>query len=374
MQSSSELRKVLTGIIVFIIGGFSITILSMLFLSKMFILAVTICAIGMFFSLLGLVILVINISRCGTQSAKKVAEYIFLNGDCTTVEIAKELNIEVKNINKIIAAFSICNKYPKEIQFKLRNYKASLIPNSRTIKISKLCNQESSVNNSKKTKAKLVIDKKMYDIEMKKYGFVLSEKIVLSEYAVGNDVTLYIDEQNSKLAVALRGFQFPLSFDYSDVLSYELYEDGQSRITGNAGKSLIGLGMFGVGGAVVGSAFGRDIIEKCNSLVIIISLNDLSLPQVRLDMTSQSTTKASTEYKSSLMKAKHACAVLELIINKNKSRVLENCPNEKEIASDGKDSLVCPEERLLKIQSIYDKGLITKAEYDEKRREIITNL
>ena len=74
---------------------------------------------------------------------------------------------------------------------------------------------------------------------------------------------LLVDNANKKF-VLQKGKSFSKAYNFSDLINYEVYENGLSKVKGTAGKALIGGAFFGLGGLIVGSSMSKNIKEKCN--------------------------------------------------------------------------------------------------------------
>lgn len=110
------------------------------------------------------------------------------------------------------------------------------------------------------------------------------DKELFSKFKATNSVTkkFYMDENNKLWYSPLEnsGKKPPLMHSFSDVIDYELLEDGTSIIKGGLGSAIVGGALFGGVGALVGAAVGgkkqKEIIE---SMKISITLNDTLRPK-----------------------------------------------------------------------------------------------
>lgn len=108
--------------------------------------------------------------------------------------------------------------------------------------------------------------------------FVVSKTISVAASDVGA-TKLLIDNEH-KLFIYQQGDSLSKSYRFSDLINYEVYENGQIKVKGRAGSALIGGAFFGLTGLIVGSSMGRKIEDKCNQLKLMIRLNDLDCPQI----------------------------------------------------------------------------------------------
>ena len=90
-----------------------------------------------------------------------------------------------------------------------------------------------------------------------------------------------IDDNSKKWIINNKGLfsknVVPKIFNYSDIVDFELLEDGESIAKGGLGRAVVGGVLFGGIGAVVGGITGKKKSKPvCNSLKIKITLNDIN--------------------------------------------------------------------------------------------------
>lgn len=102
---------------------------------------------------------------------------------------------------------------------------------------------------------------------------------------------------------------------YSDLINFNLFEDGEQQIQGKGMMAAGGALLFGVAGAVVGSvAGGSKIKNKCSELSVRIQINDLQNPLLSIT-TLTNTNKNSIYYKLAKQTADEIIATLTYIEN-----------------------------------------------------------
>ena len=155
------------------------------------------------------------------------------------------------------------------------------------------------------------------------------------------------------------------TYNFSDVINYEVYENGKSKVKGAAGRALIGGVFFGLAGAIIGGSASRKIDEKCTELKLIIRLNDLYNSQLIITYVStNSWSKNSIVYKSYISNLQEVCSILEYMMN-NKT-IEENIPlDTKEIITKSK------KDELSELKELLDSGLISQGDYDKKKNQIL---
>ena len=101
--------------------------------------------------------------------------------------------------------------------------------------------------------------------------------------------------------------------------------------------------------------------NKCNSLNIMVYLNDANRPYINIPILTIETDKTSALYKNSVLLAQEICSVLEFAINqKTLQSYSDNSNNEK-----------TNKEQLQELKEIFEEGLITQEEYEAKKKQIL---
>lgn len=146
---------------------------------------------------------------------------------------------------------------------------------------------------------------------------------------------------------------------YSDILSYELLEDGGSVTSGGLARAVAGNSLFGGKGAVVGAVTGKKKTKPvCTDLRVKIVLANHEVPAHYLVLIGHKTSKDSFSYRSDFKSAQDICAKLEGILRENQT------------ASQGLSvSAVADDLRTLK--GLLDDGVISQAEFDAKKSQLL---
>ena len=153
----------------------------------------------------------------------------------------------------------------------------------------------------------------------------------------------------------------PIVYAFSDIIGYELIEDGNSIVKGTIGRALIGGALFGGVGAIVGSNTGKKKSKAtCTKLQIKITLNNMAFPNVFISLISTETSKASALYQSAFRTAQDILSILQIICENNQSHKLST--------SQPYDS---PTDEIIKYKQLYDQGIITQDEFDAKKKELL---
>lgn len=145
------------------------------------------------------------------------------------------------------------------------------------------------------------------DLESK--GFVISKQV----FAPGNIASLLVDNINNKWAIISPRTSRVDILDYSDLIEYELLEDGESLVKGRVGSAIVGGMLFGGIGALAGASRKKKIKSICNSMSVRIIVNNLDNPQYVIPIISSPTKTDSIIYQSAMSIAQEFTSLLALI-------------------------------------------------------------
>lgn len=181
-----------------------------------------------------------------------------------------------------------------------------------------------------------------------------------------SETKLLIDNQNKKF-IYQRGKIHSKTYSFSDLINYEVYENGKSQVQGRAGSALIGGAFFGLGGLIVGSSMSRNVNEKCNQLKLIIRLNDFDCPEIVITyVNTVDLNKSSWTYKNMKNNIQTVCSMLEYMLNE---KTLEQSSAGKQ---EEKNSVnASSKEQLQELKEMLDDGLITQEDYEKKKKKIL---
>lgn len=151
-------------------------------------------------------------------------------------------------------------------------------------------------------------------------------------------------------------------FDYSQIVDFELLEDGVSIAKGGLGHAIAGGIAFGGVGAIVGGVVGHKAKEYCEALKVAISLNDVITPVVNIDFIDKKTLLTDKRYITVLDQARKLISELQVSVNK----VHDN----DDIAVSSSPSVSAADE-IKKFKELLDIGAITEEEYEEKKKQLL---
>ena len=152
-------------------------------------------------------------------------------------------------------------------------------------------------------------------------------------------------------------------YKYRDIIGYELIENNGSVTKGGFGGAVVGGVLFGGFGAVTGSVLGKKNQSMCNNMSVRITVNDSSNPMVNIPLIVQPTKTNSTLYQSVQTTAKIIISQLQYICAQNES--------EKQVENNVPIGTVSTADEILKFKSLLDLGIITQAEFDRKKKELL---
>ena len=146
-------------------------------------------------------------------------------------------------------------------------------------------------------------------------------------------------------------------YNFTDINSFELIENGSSISRGGVGRALLGGILLGGIGAIVGGITAKRKNESiCESLRLMINLNDFNKPIIFINFIYTPILKNSQEYLNLLNHAQECLAYLHIMCNK----VPQN-QNESFYAAD----------EILKYKKLLDEGAITNDEYESKKKQLL---
>ena len=196
-------------------------------------------------------------------------------------------------------------------------------------------------------------------------NFVLSKIIMI--FGKGRTTKkLLIDDKNKKFIYQVKS-TFSKTYNFSDIINYEVYENGRREVEGTAGSALIGGAFFGLGGMIVGSNVGRSINEMCSQLELIIGINDSANTQLNIAFINGGNINKSTSIYKEARKSLHAvCSELEFVLN---ARKLEDAVTT--FAGAFSKTPTSSKEKLQELKEMLDDGLISQEDYEQKKRQIL---
>lgn len=193
--------------------------------------------------------------------------------------------------------------------------------------------------------------------DIEKNGFVVSKKINDTE----NNYALLVDDNNKKWAIVNAKTSTFKIFEYSELVEYEIFEDGDSVVKGRVGSTIVGGALFGGLGALAGASRSKKVKKTCKSMQVRIIVNDIKLPQYNITLVKTETKKDSFIYKAAQTKAQEFASVLAIIKS--------NAEDMLNLKADG--SSISPAEEIKKYKTLMDEGIITQEEFNAKKMQLL---
>lgn len=193
----------------------------------------------------------------------------------------------------------------------------------------------------------------------------------LSEFTVTKRVGTLIEfDEEKRLWIIPDGFRGskkkPRIYSFDDIVEYELLEDGNTITKGGLGRAVVGGVLFGGVGAIVGGVTGgKKSNSVVNSLKIKITINDFQTPAIFINLITTKTKSSSSVYKMAYEQAQQILSVFAIIQKQNES--VQNDINNTE----SNNLTFSAADEILKFKSLLDQGIITKEEFDEKKKQLL---
>ena len=197
---------------------------------------------------------------------------------------------------------------------------------------------------------------------------------------VGNngDTGLAVDEERKKICLLkneVSGINLKI-ISYRDVLSSEIFVDGETvtrtaRGSQIGGALLGGLALGGVG-AIIGGLSGKTrSSEKVKRVDLRITVNDTKSPLHDINFMDTEGKKDGFVYKAAMDQARHWHGLIAVLIKYADSQdVSENDHSLNESAEVSSQRSIADE--LLKLSDLRDKGLLTDSEFIDQKQKLLS--
>ena len=150
-------------------------------------------------------------------------------------------------------------------------------------------------------------------------------------------------------------------FDYSNLLDYELLEDGESITKGGIGRAAAGGLLFGGVGAIVGGVTGKKKTKSvCDSMKIRITLKNSFTDTAYIYLIIFQTKTDSSKYHIAQSTAQSCISALEIILDEVKSNSVNTATAQNS-----------PADEIMKYKQLLDAGAITQEEFEAKKKQLL---
>lgn len=152
-------------------------------------------------------------------------------------------------------------------------------------------------------------------------------------------------------------------YNYSDIIDFELLEDGETITKGGLGSALVGGALFGGVGAVVGGVTGgKKSKGVCSSLKIKITINDILEPAVYLTFLATKIKKSNPIYQSIYASTQECLSTLQLICRKQEISLTDSALTVNNTSN---------ADEILKYKELMDKGIISGDQFEQKKKQLL---
>jgi hypothetical protein len=154
--------------------------------------------------------------------------------------------------------------------------------------------------------------------ERRFFGEMMKQQSFIPDKAIHfYSVHFAFDNANKRILLRSREIINGAILNYTDILNYELIENGQTVHSGNTGNAVAGALLFGVAGAVVGSTMHSNT-EVCSLMQLRLTINNITHPSLVIALIAPpGAPKNGYFYAEAFEFAKQVIATLDVIRNQN---------------------------------------------------------
>ncbi len=150
------------------------------------------------------------------------------------------------------------------------------------------------------------------------------------------------------------------TYSFSDIVSFEIIENGSSITKGGLGAAAVGGALFGDAGAIVGAVTAAKTTSTiCNSMEIAITVKDEEYPNIYIPIVTIPVSTLGEEYKQYRKNARDIMSALNRMYASEDKSIKPQANTTDGI------------EDLHKYKALLDEGLITTEEYDSLKKRIL---
>lgn len=155
---------------------------------------------------------------------------------------------------------------------------------------------------------------------------------------------------------------------YEQIIGFEVVED--SQVVGGIKRAIVGGVLTGAAGAIVGSQTAHK--TAVSSMKAVIYREDISHPQYVLEFIKTKTKTTDPNYVSAKKFTDNINATLKAVMAKAEHTIRPSQQAQPKPVQETRSGDVT--EKLKTLKAAYDQNLITEAEYEEKKKELLRNL
>jgi hypothetical protein len=202
--------------------------------------------------------------------------------------------------------------------------------------------------------------------ELAKHGVSVTKSIISDD----RKVLLAIDEENKCLATVKLNGSTPIfkRYDFKDVISSEIVEDGEQIIKTSRGSQLggaiVGGVLLGGVGAIIGGLSGKKKAnDKVKEIKLLITVNDMQSPVYEVYfLKTTPTKKGSLIYKQAINSANEWHGLISVIVKRSDVEAAASTTggNGKSVADE-----------LKKLSELLKEGIINQGDFESQKAKLL---
>lgn len=157
-------------------------------------------------------------------------------------------------------------------------------------------------------------------------------------------------------------------FEFKNLLSFELIENGQTIQKGGLGRAVVGGAIFGGAGAAVGAITGRKVNNICTSLMIHLTLKNAQTDVKRIVILPNNSQfkVGSMVYNAAQINAQNCLSALQVISDTNDSEnFVVHIPDQPQSPA------LSAADEIMQFKALADGGVITQEEFETKKKQLL---
>lgn len=186
----------------------------------------------------------------------------------------------------------------------------------------------------------------------------------------GVKTKIIVDNKEKKIQFEIQKVK-TRKFDFTEILKYEVYENGDKVVSGNVGKALVGGFFFGIGGALLATQASKRVNSNCSDLRIFIYFKDIDFPSIEIPIISSETSKSTEHYSNKVSLLKEICALLEFAINQKDLETYKEREEENEEVEKTLEDKKSDKQKLKELKEMLEEGLISEKDFEKKKKQIL---
>ena len=170
---------------------------------------------------------------------------------------------------------------------------------------------------------------------------------------------LKIDRRTQSWCCPVLDAKNPDIFAFSDLIDFEMVEDGVSVTKGGLGSAIVGGALFGAAGAIVGGGLGKKQKNMVNKLSIVINLRNDLIPNIEIPLIKAETKRGGFMHKNCSEIGNRIISLLSVIVDSQTVPTASVAP------------AISVADELMKYKQLLDVGAITQEEFDAKKMQLL---